>query len=97
MAQGVELPQDLAELADEVGISRSALVQRFTRFLAEPPMTYLTSWRLSLAADLLRNTDDTVDAIARRVGYASGYGLSVAFTREYGIRPRDHRRAALAA
>ena len=87
----------VAALAASVGVSRATLARRFTDLVGEPPMTYLTSWRLSLAADLLRNTDDTVDAIARRVGYASGYGLSVAFTREYGIRPRDHRRAAPAA
>lgn len=90
-------PWTVAALADAVGVSRATLARRFTELAGEPPMTYLTSWRLSLAADLLRNTDDTVDAIARRVGYASGYGLSVAFTREYGVRPRDHRRAALAA
>ena len=90
-------PWSVAALAGSVGVSRATLARRFTDLVGEPPMTYLTSWRLSLAADLLRNTDDTVDAIARRVGYASGYGLSVAFTREYGIRPRDHRRAALAA
>jgi AraC-like DNA-binding protein len=87
----------VAALADAVGVSRATLARRFTELVGEPPMTYLTTWRLSLAADLLRSTDATVDAIARRVGYASGYGLSVAFTREYGIRPRDHRRAALAA
>ncbi len=43
-------PWTIADLADEVGISRSALVERFTRYLSEPPMTYLTRWRLQLAA-----------------------------------------------
>ena len=89
-------PWTVASLADAVGVSRATLARRFTDAVGEPPMAYLTSWRLSLAADLLRNTDATVDAIARRVGYASGYGLSVAFTRVYGVRPRDHRRAGLA-
>lgn len=90
-------PWTVARLADAVGVSRATLARRFTDAVGEPPMAYLTSWRLSLAADLLRSTDATVDAIARRVGYASGYGLSVAFTRVYGVRPRDHRRAGLAA
>jgi AraC-like DNA-binding protein len=89
-------PWTVAGLADAVGVSRATLARRFTEAVGEPPMAYLTSWRLSLAADLLRSTDATVDAIARCVGYASGYGLSVAFTRVYGVRPRDHRRAGLA-
>lgn len=89
-------PWTVARLADAVGVSRATLARRFTDAVGEPPMAYLTSWRLSLAADLLRNSDATVDAIARRVGYASGYGLSVAFTRVYGIRPSDHRQAGRA-
>jgi transcriptional regulator GlxA family with amidase domain len=54
-------------------------------------MAYVTEWRLCLAADLLRTTDATVDTIARRVGYANAYALSVAFKRVYGTRPSDHR------
>src|SRR5262245_11419009 len=49
-------PWTIADLADEVGISRSALVERFSRYLAEPPMTYLTRWRLQLAAESLQKT-----------------------------------------
>lgn len=47
----------------------------------------------ALAADLLRETDHTVDAIARKVGYANAFALSVAFKRRRGTRPSDHRRA----
>jgi transcriptional regulator GlxA family with amidase domain len=55
-------------------------------------MAYLTSWRLSLAADLLTRSDDTVESIAHQVGYASAFALSVAFKRVHGTRPSDLRR-----
>ena len=84
----------VASLAREVGVSRATLARRFAELVGETPMAYLTSWRLSLATDLLRRGDLTVDAVARRVGYASGYGLSVAFKRVLGTRPSDHRTAA---
>ena len=87
-------PWSVATLAAETGVSRATFARRFTELVGEPPMTYLTSWRLSLAADLLARTDDTVEAIARRVGYVSGFGLSVAFKRVYGTRPSDHRALA---
>jgi AraC-like DNA-binding protein len=57
-------------------------------------MSYLTGWRITLAADQLRSTRDTVETIARRVGYANAFALSVAFKRVRGITPTDHRRAA---
>jgi len=85
----------VASLAAEAGVSRATLARRFADLVGEPPMAYLTSWRLSLAADLLARTDDTVESIARQVGYESGFGLSVAFKRVHGTRPSDHR-AALA-
>ena len=84
----------LAALAAEAGVSRATFARRFTEVVGEPPMSYLTGWRLSLAADLLSRTDASVDSIARRVGYQSGFGLSVAFKRVYGTRPSDHRRRA---
>jgi AraC-like DNA-binding protein len=89
--QEPERPWTVAGLAAEVGSSRAALARRFTDLIGEPPMTYLTGWRLSLAADLLQRTSLSVDAIARQVGYRSGYGLSVAFKRVHGIRPSYHR------
>ncbi len=60
-------------------------------------MTYLTGWRITLAADLLRDTRDTVETIARRVGYANAFALSVAFKRVRGTTPTAHRRATTAA
>jgi AraC-like DNA-binding protein len=78
-------------LAQEAGVSRTTFARHFTTLMGEPPMAYLTGWRLCLASDLLTGTDRTLDAIARDVGYSSGYALSAAFTRAYGERPSLHR------
>ena len=59
--------------------------------MGEPPLTYLTRWRLALAADLLVSTDDTLAAIASKVGYANAFALSAAFKRVNGESPRDYR------
>jgi AraC-like DNA-binding protein len=56
-------------------------------------MTFLTSWRLALAADLLREPDSGLAAVARKVGYATPYALSTAFKRAHGVSPREYRRA----
>jgi AraC-like DNA-binding protein len=84
-------PWTIAELADEVGISRSALVERFTRYLSEPPMTYLTRWRLQLAARSLERTSRGVAEIAAEVGYESEAAFNRAFKREFGQPPGRYR------
>ncbi|MFJ6797983.1 AraC family transcriptional regulator [Streptomyces sp. NPDC091268] len=84
----------VAELASRVGVSRAALARRFTDLVGEPPMAYLTGWRLALAADLLRAPDATVATVARRVGYGSAFALSTAFKRVRGLSPREFRAAA---
>jgi AraC-like DNA-binding protein len=93
-------PWTIADLAEEVGISRSGLVNRFTRYLAEPPMTYLTRWRLQLAARSLETTSRGVAEIAGDVGYESEAAFNRAFKREFGLPPGryrgDHRSAAQA-
>ncbi|GAA2244806.1 AraC family transcriptional regulator [Streptomyces amakusaensis] len=89
-------PWTVRMLADKVGVSRSSLGHRFTTLVGEPPMAYLAAWRVSLAGDLLRATDATVASVARQVGYADAFGLSAAFKRIRGVRPTDHRRAAVA-
>ncbi len=81
----------VAGLAEAVGVSRAALARRFTDLVGEPPMAFLTEWRLALAADLLQESDATVEAIARQVGYGSAFALSTAFKRHFGVSPRDHR------
>lgn len=87
-------PWTVASLATKAGVSRAALARRFTELVGEPPMTYLTGWRLALAADRLRDTDDTLEAIARQVGYGSAFALSSAFKRVYGVSPQEHRTRA---
>ncbi|HEX6343138.1 AraC family transcriptional regulator [Umezawaea sp.] len=84
-------PWTVAGLAAEVGVSRAALARRFTDLVGEPPMAFLTGWRLALAADLLRGTDATVGAVARQVGYGSSFSLSTAFKRERGVSPQEYR------
>jgi AraC-like DNA-binding protein len=88
----VGYPWTIAGLAGEVGISRSALIERFTRYLSEPPMTYLTRWRLQLAARSLENTPRGVAEIAAEVGYESEAAFNRAFKREFGQPPGQHRR-----
>ncbi|MFI6267301.1 AraC family transcriptional regulator [Micromonospora zamorensis] len=87
-------PWTVASLAARTGASRAALARRFTALVGEPPMSYLTEWRLALAADLLREPGATVGAVARHVGYGSSFALSTAFKRIRGVSPREHRLAA---
>ena len=89
-------PWTVATLAAEVGVSRAALARRFTELVGEPPMTFLTGWRLALAADLLRDPDATLGAVAHQVGYGSPFALSAAFKRVRGISPQQHRVGASA-
>ncbi|MFC0601798.1 AraC family transcriptional regulator [Streptomyces palmae] len=87
-------PWTVAELAAESGASRAALSRRFSELVGEPPMGYLTGWRLALAADLLREPDSTLEAVARRVGYGSAFALSAAFKRVRGVSPQEYRMGA---
>jgi AraC-like DNA-binding protein len=60
-------------------MSRAALARRFAAVVGDPPMTHLTSWRPTLAADLLREPGNNIGSVARHFGYASPYALSAAF------------------
>ena len=86
-------PWTVATLARETGVSRAALARRFAELVGEPPMTFLTAWRLALAADLLREPDTTISAVAQQVGYSSPFALSAAFKRVRGVSPKEHRAA----
>ncbi|WP_214412109.1 AraC family transcriptional regulator [Sphaerisporangium fuscum] len=87
-------PWTVAELAARTGVSRAGLARRFTELVGEPPMSYLTGWRLALAADLLCEPDTTIGTVARKVGYSSSFALSAAFKRVRGISPQEYRRNA---
>lgn len=87
-------PTTVASLARVAQVSRATLAQRFTQLVGVPPSTYLTSWRLQLAKERLRESEDTLHVIAREVGYGSGYAFATAFKRETGDAPGVWRAAA---
>jgi AraC-like DNA-binding protein len=84
----------VAALAARVGMSRAAFAARFAGLVGEPPLTYLTGWRMTLAADLLRDTEATIATVARKVGYEDAFAFSVAFKRARGVSPSAWRRQA---
>jgi AraC-like DNA-binding protein len=84
-------PWRIEDLAARVGLSRATLARRFTALTGRPPMAYLTWWRLTMAARLLRETDLPLPSIASKVGYASPFALSHAFKRQFGVAPGGYR------
>ena len=89
-------PWTIASLAKEAGLSRSVLAERFRHYLNEPPMAYLTRWRLQLAAQMLASTSYSVAQIASEVGYESEAAFNRAFKREFTVPParfRSHSRS----
>ncbi len=81
----------LASVAQSLNISRATLASRFRSSVGEPPMSYLTNWRMLLASEMLADSQVTTATIATAVGYASPFALSTAFKRRYGISPTDYR------
>jgi AraC-like DNA-binding protein len=92
-----EYPWTIANLAQEVGVSRSVLAERFRQYLGEPPMTYLSRWRLQLGARLLTSTSYSVARISGDVGYESEPAFNRAFKREFGTPPARFRMQAKSA
>jgi AraC-like DNA-binding protein len=80
------------DLGREAGLSRSSLAERFVALLGEPPMQYLTRWRLALAARALKEGRDPIVRIAGQVGYESEAAFNRAFKREFGMPPATWRR-----
>src|SRR5262249_14308694 len=80
-------PWTVESLAHEVHSSRATLARRFAEVVGEPPLTYLARWRMHLAAQRLKYSTDTVEAIARQVGYTSEYAFNRAFARHRGQPP----------
>jgi AraC-like DNA-binding protein len=87
-------PWTVANLAAAVGSSRAAFARRFSELVGEPPIAFLTAWRLARAADLLRSSQSTIAAVAKQVGYSTPFALSSAFKRAYGVSPNTHRATA---
>ncbi|MFC5754733.1 AraC family transcriptional regulator [Actinomadura rugatobispora] len=86
-------PWTVEELGRAAGLSRAAFARRFTALVGRPPLAYLTWWRLTTAARLLRDGDAPLAAVAGQVGYGSEYAFANAFKREYGIAPGRYRTA----
>ncbi|MEV0230685.1 AraC family transcriptional regulator [Nonomuraea sp. NPDC050786] len=84
-------PWTIASLAAVANVSRTTLAGRFTKLVGEPPLTYLTGWRMALAADLLNEPGATVASVAHRVGYADAFSFSSAFKRIHGSSPNTYR------
>ncbi|MFC0508794.1 AraC family transcriptional regulator [Micromonospora costi] len=84
-------PWTVAELARVAAVSRSTLAARFREVVGRGPLEYLTGWRIELAADRIRRSDETLASVARAVGYGSESALSVAFKRTTGLSPRAYR------
>jgi AraC-like DNA-binding protein len=87
-------PWTIASLAREAGVSRSVLAERFRHYLSEPPMAYLTRWRLQLGAQMLASTNYSVAQIASEVGYESEAAFNRAFKREFETPPARFRTQA---
>jgi AraC-like DNA-binding protein len=81
------------ELGREVGLSRSALADRFIRLIGVPPMRYLASWRMQVATQKLRNSSASLAQVAEMVGYDSEAAFSRAFKKTFGTAPATWRRS----
>jgi transcriptional regulator GlxA family with amidase domain len=90
-------PWTIAHLAREVGVSRSVLAERFRQYLGEPPVAYLTRWRLQMGAQMLSSTSYSVAQIAAEVGYDSETAFNRAFKRQFGNPPARFRTQAKVA
>jgi AraC-like DNA-binding protein len=82
----------LQKLGERVGMSRSTFALKFKQTVGESPMEYLTRWRMLLAGDRLKNSDDSISAIALSLGYESESAFGKAFRRVMGCSPRQYSR-----
>lgn len=87
-------PWTVASLGRAASLSRSAFAEHFTRVVGESPLGYLTSWRMTMAARMLTESEASMADIATRVGYQSEAAFAKAFARVTGTPPGAHRRNA---
>ncbi|MFE2558653.1 AraC family transcriptional regulator [Streptomyces sp. NPDC059352] len=85
-------PWTVAKLAAEAGLSRAPFARRFAMLIGQPPLSYLTWWRMTTAAGLLRTSDAPLRSIATQVGYTSEFAFANAFKRTHGTPPGAYRR-----
>jgi len=90
-------PWGLEELAHEVGLSRSVLAERFAHIVGQPPMQYLTQWRMQIAAGLLSRGSAKIAKVASEAGYDSEAAFSRAFKKFVGSSPGEWRRLRMGA
>jgi AraC-like DNA-binding protein len=93
MHHDIARPWTVDELGREVGLSRSALADRFIRLIGMPPMHYLASWRVQVAMQELRNTSASLAQVADMIGYESEAAFSRAFKKAVGTAPATWRRS----
>lgn len=79
-------------LGVQAGLSRAAFARRFTALTGQPPLTYLTWWRMTIAARMLRDSDAPLSTVAKQAGYGSEFAFGAAFKRQYGTAPGKYRR-----
>lgn len=82
----------VADLAAEVGLSRAAFARRFTEAVGEPPLTYISRWRMTTAARLLRDHGLPLSVVAKDIGYTSEFAFAKAFKRDFGVAPGTYRK-----
>jgi transcriptional regulator GlxA family with amidase domain len=87
-------PWTMPEVAKEIGVSRSVLAERFRHFLGQPPIAYLTNWRLQLGARALTSSDRSVAEIASEVGYETEASFNRAFKRHFHLPPARYRKSS---
>ena len=87
----------VAALAEQAAMSRSAFSARFSELVGEPPLHYLTRWRMQLARMRLRETSDPISVVARGLGYRSEAAFCRAFRRLFGVSPGSVRRGGTSA
>jgi AraC-like DNA-binding protein len=86
----------IEELAARAGLARSSFSARFNTLVGKAPATYLADWRMNLAADMLRQSEASIGAISRSIGYDSDAGFSRAFKLKFGVSPKIYRQQAAA-
>jgi len=92
MHEGPSEPWTLESLSERAGLSRSSFHERFTHFIGQPPMQYLTQWRMQVASGMLRDTNAKLTEVARSAGYDSEAAFSRAFKRVAGVSPGAWRK-----